>query len=479
MNLYYRLAHFAAASMFGLSAALSAVLSPAAAQTASRLPAIPPNFQGEWRPDQSQCFDMTEGGLNLGARKISYYANSGPTRSILQTSPRSVTVTYIAGESEFNSSASRTVTYEVSADGNQLTETAGFGEQVRYIRCGTTLAQTAAPRPAPIDMSSIVGNWEDGGPACASIQRGRTTTSIVFRAWYCEAGEQSATPITLERLGDRVFTHRATDLNVTVHSSRMMQADAGPLSRKRFGDGLYVTDPGLFYSRTTVTAQVTAQAPVPTLMPQLQLGAYVAFPTRCAEASNATLEWWNGQFFSGGRKHPAYPRPVAQQSSGRAKAFIADTRGWEDNRVYRVNIVVLSPSMYERDGLRYFHCSEARLPATWRGSTPPQKKLSADAMLENAPEQAALTPAEFKQWQGNGSSYGYLCTVRMATGSLTMRSAPAGRPSGYIANGDMFLLKEVKLAADGETWYRAEPLKTGGTGWVSARFAACNPEHFN
>lgn len=114
-------------------------------------------------------------------------------------------------------------------------------------------------------------------------------------------------------------------------------------------------------------------APVtPAQMPQLRMGAYVAFPTRCAQASNATLEWWNGQFFSGGRKHAAYPRAVAPARANGSQPFVADVKGWEDNKTYSVSFLVLSQSMYERDGLRYFHCADAKLPPTWRGSTPPQ-----------------------------------------------------------------------------------------------------------
>lgn len=482
MNQHNILRRFYAAPLLRLLAICSAAVFPdaaSAAETGSRLSAVPSSFQGKWRPDQNQCDDMTEGGLDLASGKVSYYANSGPARTIKQTGPRSITVTYIAGESEFGTSANRTVSYEVSADGGMLTETDAYGERIRYVRCGISVAQTAAPRAALIDIDSLVGDWEDGGPACASIRRGRTATSIVFRAYYCEASEQSAAPITLERLGDRVFTHRATDLNVVIHSVRMMQADAGPRSRKQFGDGLYLTDAGRFYNKTSATGPVSPTTNAQSLMPQLLNGAYVAFPTRCAQASNATLEWWNGQFFSGGRKHPAYPRPAKHEGTGRAKPFIADTKGWEDNKVYRVNIVVLSQSMYERDGLRYFHCSEARLPATWRGSTPPQNKLTANAVLETLNRSAPVTPNQFKEWQGHGDSYGYLCTVSITTGSLTMRSVPAGRPSGSMSNGETFLLMEVKVAANGETWYRAAPLTANGEGWVSAKFATCNPEHFN
>lgn len=478
MNRSHTVKRFFPARLLGLLAVCCSVNLPVAvlaADTATRLTFIPISFQGKWRLDPAQCSDMAEYGLDLDARKVSYYGTSGSTKLIRQTTPRSIVVNYTEYEFEFGGRKGRTVSYEISADGRTLTETAESGEQTRRVRCGSAVAEPPATQPALIDIDTLVGDWEDGGPACASIRRGRAATSIVFRSWYCEAGEQSATPITLERLGDRVFTHRATDLNIVVHSGRMMQADAGPRSRKQFGDGLYLTDAGRFYNKKTVTSQTVS----PSVMPQLRTGAYVSFPTRCAQASNATLEWWNGQFFSGGRKHPAYPRPVDQPNSGRAQSFVADTKGWEDNKVYRVNIIVLSQSMYERDGLRYFHCSEAQLPATWRGSTPPQKKLGADAVVDAVTTQAPVTPAEFREWQGNGNSYGYLCTVKMTSGSLTMRSAPAGRPSGSLANGDTFLLLEVMVTGVGETWYRADPLKAKGAGWVSARFVACDPEHFN
>jgi hypothetical protein len=181
----------------------------------------------------------------------------------------------------------------------------------------------------------------------------------VFRGWHCEAGEDSATPITLERLGDRVFTHRATDLNVVVHSNRQMNADAGPQSRRRFGDGLFVTEAGQLYGR------------------------------RAASSGPATVE-------------------QARGGSGR--------------------------------------------PVTQR---------------------------ELSEWQGSGNSYGYLCTVTTNGGPLTLRSVPRGSQSGSLRSGEQFVLAAVRVTADGETWYRADPLERRIGGWVSARFAACNREHFN
>ena len=113
-------------------------------------------------------------------------------------------------------------------------------------------------------------------------------------------------------------------------------------------------------------ARRSAPQPPAAPQPQLRTGAYVSAGTLCAHSSNATLEWYNGQFFSGGRKHPAYPRGVGPNR------YVADVKGWEDNKTYRINFLVLSQSMYERDGLRYRWCSEARLPPMWRGETPPQ-----------------------------------------------------------------------------------------------------------
>ncbi len=223
-----------------------------------------------------------------------------------------------------------------------------------------------------------------------------------------------------------------------------------------------------------------ADLPPSTQMPGLRTGAYVAFPTRCAQASNATLEWWNGQFFAGGRKHPAYPRAVGPAQPNGSQPFVADVKGWEDNKTYRVNFLVLSQSMYERDGLRYSHCSEARLPPTWRDSAPPQTVTQAlDSVADEQVLEAPITPKEFREWQGNGNSYGYFCTVRLAGSSLAVRSAPAGRQVASLTNGETFVLLEVRLTPDRETWYRADPLKRVGPGWVSSRFVTCEAMHFD
>lgn len=462
--------------------AMSIATSPANAQRTvdgeTRLSAVPVSFQGKWRPDLGQCDDMTERGLDLDAQRVSYYANSGPIKLVRQKNPRSIVATYTARESESGRNADRTVSYDISRDGRHLSETNAWGDRVHYVRCDSAIAQTTTQRPAPISIESVTGGWEDGGPACASIQPGKSLTTIIFRGWYCEAGERSATPIILERLGGHVFTHAATGLHVLTYSDRMMQIEAGERSRKQFGDGLYVTEPGRMYSKASAASR-KPELGNSAQMPQLRTGAYVRAGTTCQKASNATLEWWNGQFFSGGRKHPAYPRPTSSAQTNGSQPFVASSRNWEDNKVIRVNIVVLSPSIYERDGVRYSHCADNRLPQTWRGETPPQKKLSAEAVLESDARVAAISPKEFREWQGNGNSYGFLCTVSTANSSLTIRSAPAGPPMGSVSNGELFVLMDVRVTAEGETWYSGAASKQKGTGWVSAQFVTCDAQHFD
>lgn len=468
--------------LLGLFFAYGAAIEPAQAAQASggsRLSVIPADYHGKWRENPAQCGDMTETGLDISAAGFKYYGHSLAANSTRKTGPRSIAVTYTVQKDELGGTIygqDWTMSYELSADGRILSETDTSGDRVRRVRCANSVVPATTSRSAQIAIESFIGEWEDGGPACASLQRGRTATSVVFRAWYCEAGQQSATPITLERLGDRVFAHQATDLSVVVHSNRMMNVDAGPRSLKRFGDGLYVTEAGRFYNKKTTPSQTSTQGSAVAKLPQLRVGAYVVAGTTCGQASNSTLVWWNGQSFSGGRQHPAYPELIGQNR------YIASTRGWEDNKVYRVAINVKSQTAYERDGVRFGYCSEASLPAMWRGSTPPQKKLSSGpAMVEEASPAAAkaVTPAEFKEWQGNGNSYGYFCTVATQGGPLALRSVPAGRQTGSLPNGTNFVLNAVRITANGESWYLTDPVDRNAGGWVSARFVSCNPEHFD
>ena len=432
-------------ALFGLLLTCGTAPEPALARsvaTANRLSAIPADFHGKWRESLAQCGDLTETGLDISANRLKYYAYTVAIKSIRQKGPKAVVVTYEVQKDELGGarySQDWEISYDLGADGRTLIETGTDRDRTTRIRCEKSSAINATPRAAQIAIDSLIGDWEDGGPACASIRRGRTNTSVVFRGWYCEAGEQSATPITLERLGDRVFAHQATDLSVVVHSNRTMNVDAGPRSQKRFGDGLYVTDAGLFYNKKAGPREVSAQ-PVPsTRLPQLRIGAYVVAGTPCGRASNATLAWWNGQFFSAGRQHPAYPDPAGENR------YIASTRGWEDNKVYRIPITVRNKTEYERDGVKFSYCTEASLPPTWRDSTPPQKKLSSGPAMVEASNGAAT-----------GDMAGRRVTVQV-TGPANLRNAPTTRGSKILATFHVATIGGVWVSGqDGNRWLKVD-----------------------
>lgn len=342
-----------------ISAAVSAkAQTPAAGQ---RLSSIPTEFQGKWRENPAQCDDMTETGLDISAKSLKYYGFTPAMTSIRSAGPRTILVTQTVQRDELGGtiySQDQTTTYELSADGRSLIETDTFGYRISRVSCADNGAQTVAPRPAPNQEVKV---WVT---APANVRSHPTT-----------AGSQILAKLDAGGLMTGAW------VNGDDGSSRWLRVDLAamelysPLSP--FG---YIWEGNLRLAEKeqTDTSKGQTQRAVVTdgtsssLLPQLRIGAYVSFPTRCAKASNATLEWWNGQFFSGGRKHPAYPRAAGPARPNGSQPFVADVKGWEENKTYRVNFLVLSQSMYERDGLRYFHCSENRLPSAWRGVTPPQ-----------------------------------------------------------------------------------------------------------
>jgi murein DD-endopeptidase MepM/ murein hydrolase activator NlpD len=113
-----------------------------------RLSSIPADFHGKWREDPAECSDMTEYALDLEAGRVSYYAHGGPVKSVRQSGPRSIVVTYTSHEDEFGTKEDLTVSFEVGDGGHILTASTLSGEPSRYIRCDSSPAKEAPPLPA-------------------------------------------------------------------------------------------------------------------------------------------------------------------------------------------------------------------------------------------------------------------------------------------------------------------------------------------
>jgi len=119
----------------------------------------------------------------------------------------------------------------------------------------------------------------------------------------------------------------------------------------------------------TATSSATPTPPQPlpvspATLPNLQTGAYVYNTTPCGSASNATLQWWNGQFFSAGRMTNQYP---VYSAPGK---FIARSQNFETGELETVQFSVLNQREYMMGSARYRHCTDASLPTSWRNSTP-------------------------------------------------------------------------------------------------------------
>ena len=102
------------------------------------------------------------------------------------------------------------------------------------------------------------------------------------------------------------------------------------------------------------------------LPPQLQIGAYVLMGIPCRDASNSTLQWWNGRFFSAGRMSNLVPHYVSPGS------YVAQSRSMEDGSTSTVRIHVINARKYRifADAVFRF-CPDSTLSPTWRSSTPP------------------------------------------------------------------------------------------------------------
>ncbi|MBO9714250.1 hypothetical protein [Sphingomonas sp.] len=100
----------------------------------------------------------------------------------------------------------------------------------------------------------------------------------------------------------------------------------------------------------------------------LRVGAYVHEATPCGQASNATLMWYDGRYFSAGRLPNVAPRPA------KGGGWTGSYRNPEDGTRETVSIVLRGPTRFtwrSRWGrFAYRFCPNPSLPGMWRGMTP-------------------------------------------------------------------------------------------------------------
>jgi hypothetical protein len=94
------------------------------------------------------------------------------------------------------------------------------------------------------------GEWYDGGSGCASTQAGRAAGTIVLRIWYCEAGRETASPLTMEY--DRAagtYLHRATGIRLQLSRSNTIRVVAPRRTQQPVDGSIYIADGTADYAR--------------------------------------------------------------------------------------------------------------------------------------------------------------------------------------------------------------------------------------
>jgi hypothetical protein len=119
-------------------------------------------------------------------------------------------------------------------------------------------------------------------------------------------------------------------------------------------------------SALTVTCGATSAKGI-----YLRHGAYVNNATRCGEASNATLAYFDGRFFIN-QMGFQNARPV----KGKPNTFVTHIEYVRDEKVnFDIYITILNDHEFSTrekgyPASRYRYCPQASLPQWWRGPPP-------------------------------------------------------------------------------------------------------------
>lgn len=104
------------------------------------------------------------------------------------------------------------------------------------------VATSQSPSATASDMrASAIGQWHDGGPACASIRKGADERSLIFRSWYCEADESAAKALTLIHDATvSAYVDEASGLSIRTRPDGKLEVSAKSSVRERLGDGVFL-----------------------------------------------------------------------------------------------------------------------------------------------------------------------------------------------------------------------------------------------
>jgi hypothetical protein len=104
------------------------------------------------------------------------------------------------------------------------------------------VATKQSPSATASDVrTSAIGQWHDGGPACASIRKGANDRSLIFRSWYCEADESVAKALILTHDATvSAYVDEESGLSVRTRSDGKLEVSAKSNIRERLGDGVFL-----------------------------------------------------------------------------------------------------------------------------------------------------------------------------------------------------------------------------------------------
>lgn len=145
-------------------------------------------------------------------------------------------------------------------------------------------------------------------------------------------------------------------------------------------------------------------------------------------------------------------------------------KGWEDNKTYRVNFLVLSASMYERDGLRYFHCPEARLPPTLAAFLS-QHNLLRMAQASDFWERDQVR-SQFRAQYGNAHPYYAVSDFnrdRFEDFAVVLVDMTIGaKPRNYQGNESRYYNASVAVFSGSSRGHASRPVLLGKWGYVQS-----------